>query len=127
MAAVSSRKELARQKKEEARRRKEEAKRLKREKRLAKKAGREEAALPEEAEVSLPEPVPFFESPKEALEEPVRATMEKVTEPPFDLPLEAEKEGIKLPRLEDRLEFLPPLEEEEGPPPGKEPPEGFFD
>ncbi|WP_287153693.1 B-box zinc finger protein [Candidatus Solincola tengchongensis] len=122
--APLSRKELARL-------RKEEAKRLKMEKKLAKRA-KGEAEAAEVAAAPPPEPAPFLQPPEELAApaperepQPAPAPLPDIT---FELPLEPEKEGIRLPRLEDRLEFLPPLEEkEEEMPPGLEPPEGFFD
>jgi len=115
--APLSRKELARL-------RREEAKRLKMERKLAKRAKAETPAAPAE-------PAPFVQPPEEA-EAPVEESRsEPLPFPPdlsLELPMEPKREGVRLPRLEDRLEFLPPLEEkEEELPPGLEPPEGFFD
>ncbi|MDI7251777.1 MAG: hypothetical protein QME89_04375 [Actinomycetota bacterium] len=126
-------------KKELARLRKEEAKRLKMEKKLARRAKRAKAEVEAEVEAEAAEvaaapaePAPFIQPPEEppppaqeAKPEPSPGPLPDIT---FEFPLEPEKEGVKLPRLEDRLEFLPPLEEkEEELPPGLEPPEGFFD
>jgi hypothetical protein len=115
-----SKKELARMAKEEAKRRKEEEK--------AGKAMAEEPAAP----AAIPEPAPFFEPAPEA---PVSAPQPEPAPPqlpdiqPLDLPTEPPAEGIKLPRLDERLEFPPPRLDGSGPgdPQGMEPPEGFFD
>jgi hypothetical protein len=144
-------------KKELARMQKEEAKRLKEEEKAAKKAAKsapEAAAVP-----PVPEPAPFFEPAPEASEyiPPVEAaplfeTMPAPEEPvmpeaaPFETapppasqplsempppgyPSEPPSGGVRIPSLDERLEPLPPKEEEGeiGFPPGLEPPEGFFD
>jgi hypothetical protein len=130
-------------KKDLARMQKEEAKRLKEEEKAAKKA---QKAAPEiqAAPVSVPEPAPFFEPTPEPpayappLEEipPVEAAPAfespppSFTEmPPPGYPVEPPEGGVKLPRLDERLEPLPPSREsgEMDSPPGMEPPEGFFD
>ncbi len=93
---------------------------------------RKGAAAEAEAPV-MPEPAPFFEptpEPPAFTPPPAEAEPAKPTAPPeitFEFPIEPSTEGVKLPRLEDRLESLPPLEDVEEPPPGVEPPEGFFD
>ncbi|MGQ9474724.1 MAG: hypothetical protein ACUVRX_03400, partial [Actinomycetota bacterium] len=101
--------------------------RLKMERKLAKRAKAEAEATPS----LLPEPAPFTQPAEEAppaLELTPQLSPGPLPDIPFEFPLEPEKEGVKLPRLEDRLDFLPPLEEkEEELPPGLEPPEGFFD
>jgi|GEM_PF-3594379 len=135
-AAVPEEAPLSR--KERARLKKEEAKRLKMEKKLAKKGAAAEAAVPEEAfEPLMPEPEPFVEAAVETPapeplppqpEEREEKTASALPDLPLDLIGEGKREGVRLPRLDDRLELLPPLEEEKGgPPPGFEPPEGFFD
>lgn len=132
IAAPPAPEEVPLSKKELARLRKEEAKRRKLEKKMAKRAKAEEAAAAEEiAAPPAPEPAPFFEPSPEPPAPPPETRPASAPGPlpdiTFEFPIEPEKEGVKLPRLEDRLEFLPPLEEEEGPPPGLEPPDGFFD
>ena len=125
-------------KKELARMQKEEAKRLKEEEKAAKKAAKAAPAEMPAEPPSMPEPAPFFEPapeppdfaapPQETVPAPEAAPPPLMDIPSLDLPPESPGEGVKLPRLEERLEPLPPGEEKEpGPPPGAEPPEGFFD
>jgi len=97
----------------------------------------------------VPEPAPFFEPTPEPpeyappLEEvpsyeeaapseiaPPPAPPPPLTEmPPPGYPTEPPSGGVKIPRLDERLEPSPPKEEggSEVFPPGTEPPEGFFD
>ena len=132
--------EAAPSKKELARMQKEEAKRLKEEEKAAKKAAK--AGVPEApAEApSMPEPAPFFEpspeppsftppQPEAAPQSEVAAPPPPLNIPPLDFPTEPAAEGVKIPRMDEKLEPLPPPQESGGfdSTPGAEPPDGFFD
>ncbi|MEJ5186744.1 MAG: B-box zinc finger protein [Candidatus Geothermincolales bacterium] len=137
--AKLDKKELKRLKKEEARRLKEERKRAKEEAKLLKKAGKEEAteAPPQVEEAGL-----FVEAPTPA-ESRVEPATEAIPLPRADIPGEERKPaaaameemplgfpapsqgGVKLPRMEDKLEKKPPAPDEL--PLDLEPPEGFFE
>ena len=123
-------------KKELAQLKKEEAKRLKAERKEAKRAAKGAAPeiIPEPVPPPMPEPAPFFEPPPEppTFVPPPPETPPPpppMAEMPMELTPEAPAEGIRLPKLEDRLEPLPPEEEggEASVPPEMGPPEGFFD
>jgi hypothetical protein len=123
MAAPPAMEEAPPSKKELARMKKEEAKRLKMEKKAAK--AKPEAAPP------APEPAPFFEPKLEPPQMPPQqaAPSAPPTGTPFDFTPEPSGEGVKLPKLEGRLEPMPfDKDDVEKPPrPEMEPPEGFFD
>jgi len=120
-------------KKELARMQKEEAKRLREEEKAAKKAAKEAPPEMPVAPTPIPEPAPFFEPapesptfapPPEVVPPPEAAPPPLMDIPPLEFPAEPPAEGVKLPRMDDRLEPLPPRGDS---PPGMEPPEGFFD
>ena len=134
-------------KKELARMQKEEAKRLKEEKKAEKKVRKAEPEVTE-APAAVPEPAPFFEPTPEppdytpppdvtAVPEDIPQTEAAPTPaaptpfgemPPPGYPTEPPSGGVRLPRLDERLEPLPPRRDEDsGTPSGTEPPEGFFD
>jgi hypothetical protein len=112
---------------------KEEAKRLREEEKAAKKAAKEAPPEMPVAPTPIPEPAPFFEPapesptfapPPEVVPPPEAAPPPLMDIPPLEFPAEPPAEGVKLPRMDDRLEPLPPRGDS---PPGMEPPEGFFD
>ena len=133
-------------KKELARLKKEEAKRIKAEEKEAKKQAPlpEPIAMPQQPAAELPfieapEPTPQVVEPQTAMPDfitPAPAPPESQPQPgemPLDFKPESPAEGVKLPRLEERLEPMPKDRRDDrgrmgGTPEAPSgPPEGFFD